>query len=508
MSRIRAVDNIFADIDRIYVNPMGEVPPGAPVAHRHNDKVIEYRLNLLDEAHHQHLEDLVLRSRFIYVHTLHLARYVLPFYPTGKIVTDMHGIAPEEERMLDRNANATFYEGVETAVLSNSHIVVVTDAMRRHLLAKHPEAKSRFTVLPIIELHPVNLSERKRRTPENRYRAIYAGGTQPWQNIDLMLDIADRAADFCDFTFLSHEYAAIRARATGRPLERVSTFSVANKEELPSRYLDADFGFVLRDDNPVNRVACPTKLTEYLWFGVVPVVKSPEIGDFPDAGYAYVTADEFADGVIPDEETAQKMRENNRAIIDRLLGEFHTSAESLRRLKISNAIRTNTLAGLAIARRHLLFPNQAELYLFGESTRYFSRDIIEPNSTLTWTPGVGEPARTIRVIPIVADATVKLVALDIDVEGNDLSAVQVRCTAPGIAQSGGVRLRKAQPFFEVQFSRPLAIRSVQSSLKFIALDTIPASADTEDKPPQVTISLRDVRTGSETKSVVDIACDC
>jgi hypothetical protein len=504
MSRIRAVDRIFDGIDRIYIDPTAEPPPGRPVSCRQSDEVVEYKLNLLDDEHHCFLEDLILKCRFTYVHTVHLARFVLPFYPTGKIVTDMHGIVPEEERLLGRDAHATFYEGVERAVMCNSHIVVVTDAMRRHLVAKHPDTKPQFTVLPIIELHPAELSGRRHRVPESRYRAVYSGGTQCWQNIDYMLDIAERASDFCDFDFLSLEHQAIRARAEGRAVEMVSTFGVASKEELPSRYLNADFGFVLRDDIAVNRVACPTKLTEYLWFGVIPIVKSPNIGDFVEADYAYLTVEEFRNGIIPDETSAQAMREQNRAAIERLLVRFRDGAKVLRGLRLGNAIHGNTLAGLPIGQRHLLFPNQAELYLFGEATHYFVRDVIEPYQTLSWIPDAGEPVHAIRLIPLIADAVVELVAVELEVEGANIDVLQARCMTPGIAQMDGIYLRKAQPYFDFHFSNPVRIRTVEVRWTFIAIGASDTGGCDRAKGRMVAVVLRDVGSGNSTKSMVDI----
>ena len=52
-------------------------------------------------------------------------------------------------------------------------------------------------------------------------------------------------------------------------------------------------GFVLRDDVLVNRVACPTKLLEYIQYGVLPIVLSDAIGDFKELGYKYIGLDDF-----------------------------------------------------------------------------------------------------------------------------------------------------------------------------------------------------------------------
>jgi len=64
-------------------------------------------------------------------------------------------------------------------------------------------------------------------------------------------------------------------------------------EELKRYYVKAHYGFILRDDVVVNRVACPTKMIEYLNYGMIPVVLSPFVGDFDEMGYEYVKLSDF-----------------------------------------------------------------------------------------------------------------------------------------------------------------------------------------------------------------------
>ena len=51
-------------------------------------------------------------------------------------------------------------------------------------------------------------------------------------------------------------------------------------EEMKEVYRHAQYGFVLRDDIVVNNVACPTKIIDYIKYDIIPIVKSPHIGDF------------------------------------------------------------------------------------------------------------------------------------------------------------------------------------------------------------------------------------
>lgn len=59
-------------------------------------------------------------------------------------------------------------------------------------------------------------------------------------------------------------------------------------EELYKYYSIAHYGFLLRDDHVLNEVAAPTKLTEYLYYGIVPILKFEEIGDRAFYHYEYI----------------------------------------------------------------------------------------------------------------------------------------------------------------------------------------------------------------------------
>src|SRR5439155_1739018 len=122
------------------------------------------------------------------------------------------------------------------------------------------------------------------RARSGRPTVVYSGAAQRWQNVELMLELARDGIDRFDFTFLTSDPAAFERAAERHGLRgRVAVHS-APREQLPRYYRRADYGLVLRDDGVVNRVACPTKLSEYLAFGLIPVVKSPDLGDFPALG--------------------------------------------------------------------------------------------------------------------------------------------------------------------------------------------------------------------------------
>lgn len=76
----------------------------------------------------------------------------------------------------------------------------------------------------------------------------------------------------------TQEVKSFEKLAMDLKIKNIKILSV-NYDEMP-RYLDAcDYGFCLRQDNMVNRVASPTKVMEYLSRNVMPIL-TEYVGDF------------------------------------------------------------------------------------------------------------------------------------------------------------------------------------------------------------------------------------
>jgi hypothetical protein len=471
MSRIRSIDRIFEGQRRIYLDFVsGDAPPGAPQAVEHGE-ASEYRLDMARAAHRDFVEALIRDCRFAYVHTVHLARFLLPYYMTGKIVTDVHGIVPEEERMLGRPEHGDFYEAVEaTVVIASRLLVVVTEAMRDHLQQKYPDCRADFVVLPIIERHAVDLAARRGRAPGEPYRAVYAGGTQAWQNIDDTLAACAPVRDICRFDFLSHEHEQIAGRAAAQALGEAARFRVVDKAGLAEAYLAAEFGFVLRDPVAVNTVSCPTKLSEYLWFGVIPVVKSPSIGDFERLGYAYLTMQDFAAGLFPDEGGLAEMRVRNRAVIEDLATRFGAASELLAALSLPNRIAGSGLAGLPVGHRHLVFPSQAEVYLFADAMVHRVRAVAAPYDRLEMRFDPPQPARSLRIVPLLSAAVLSLREVTVTLEdGAEAPQVSVKSGGPVLQGADGTpvfRLPGQAPYIDLHLGREARVAALSCRIAF------------------------------------------
>ncbi len=115
-------------------------------------------------------------------------------------------------------------------------------------------------------------------------RFVYLGGLSKWQLFEqtmrqyIALHETLQQSELTIITRNKSEAASIIKSITGKVRKDIHIISLQQNEVLP--YLRKfDFGFLLRDDVPLNNVASPIKLLEYTSQGVVPIM-TKGIGDF------------------------------------------------------------------------------------------------------------------------------------------------------------------------------------------------------------------------------------
>jgi hypothetical protein len=269
-------------------------------------------LNLF--LHFPRLLRLAKQSQFVYVHSCGHALRGLPlYYLRIKVITDLHGVMAEEMRLSGQRWLARIFSLTERVVWRRSAaLVFVTRAMRQHFENKHGGAPARSYIIPIMS----KCSAKAARARDPRM-VIYAGGLQPWQRVEQMLDAVAATQGRFRFLFLTGDAETLRVRLRARSITGVEVDSLPGSV-IPEYLQGASLGFILRDDSVVNRVACPTKLVEYLRFGVVPIVEQPVIGDFCELGYKYIPVSAFIAGRVPDAAALEQWREKNRCVALRL----------------------------------------------------------------------------------------------------------------------------------------------------------------------------------------------
>ena len=225
----------------------------------------------------------ILRCRIVYFHSvLSIGNFKLLFrIPFIKKILDVHGVVPEEFRFHGDIENSEYYSELEMLAAMKSNIVIfVSDAMRRYFIDKYLEkfvAKS--IILPIFQNIDIQLVEKSYKN--KKPIIVYAGGLQKWQQIDIMINLIEQNINMYLFRFYS-PYPDEFEKMVPKELINNPFLEIGSKSniEILENYLDCHFQFILREDVVVNKVACPTKLVEYLATGIVPIMDYEYIGDF------------------------------------------------------------------------------------------------------------------------------------------------------------------------------------------------------------------------------------
>jgi GT2 family glycosyltransferase len=329
--RVFLIDKVLEEHCRIYVRYEGaETIAGFwPRLSKKTFPAYEFVFRPRNPLHCLVAALLALTCGRIYVHSV--LRFSDPLtrwlYRLSRVrIFDVHGVVPEEFQYHEDSAHAQEFGDFERwAFHRSSLIVVVTHAMAEHLSVKYVADKAPAYVC-LTNLPPVQRCEIE-SNGHPRNGIIYCGGLHKWQQMPKMLEYVRREAGRQRFTFLVPHPAEVH-RLYGQicPDAFPGTVTCVARHQVPAWYRQHAFGLALREKTVVNAVACPTKLVEYLQYGIVPIVDSPEIGDFLRHGYRYVELGQS----LPDAAACAAMAQANRKVLRKLYYEFVCGVEQLR----------------------------------------------------------------------------------------------------------------------------------------------------------------------------------
>ena len=342
IQRIKRVDEaIFAGFVRLYVLEDGKRAPTLALE-KLDDTLYFVRYNSHDPEQREKIFRWVRLCGQQYIHSINrfmtdsVDVEMCQLLPLEGVKTfwDVHGSVPEEYAMYGSEVGCQIGNEVERFFMQYADVIVVVNhATERHLLEKHGPTKAKFVVLPIFNLGSytsVEVPEKKQRL-DGKHTVVYCGGVQKWQNVDLMCEIMEKTGDKCAYLVMTPKPEDFNAYWHHEMPSDVTVVSKA-PEELAEMYRDQEYGFLLRDDDVVNRVACPTKILEYIAYGIVPVLKSPRIGDFLDMGLHYVQYEDILGDKMPDENQRLEYAQENIEIFGKLAAAFETGTRELRSL--------------------------------------------------------------------------------------------------------------------------------------------------------------------------------
>ena len=305
MQRVLNVDEFFKEHSRQYID-IGLRRKDIKKHELLSNKLNIYRLNIFFDL--ILIIRLIKKSKIIYVHSIYNVRFsflILFLLGLGKkTVLDVHGVVPEENLLLGKKIAYYKYSIIEYFTFRLiSGIIYVTDVMKKHYDLKYPWSSNIPSIVyNIYPNFPMNyiFSE---QYEGSKTIVIYSGNCQKWQNVDMILEIIKKNRnEHIEYVILTGEPLIFEKKINElgivKGLWNLSVLSV-KPSELPQYYSKAHYGFILRDDILVNQVANPTKMLEYLIFGIIPIVKSPKIGDFALYNYDYVLYTDFHTSLRP-----------------------------------------------------------------------------------------------------------------------------------------------------------------------------------------------------------------
>ena len=330
MRRIMAIDRIFSDYNRLYLN----------ISFRRN--ISENHQQLSDRSkiislnyflHKKVITQYIQNSDLIYVHSMYNMVKVLPFVSRSPsfLVLDVHGVVPEETLYMKYFLKYVVMQNYEKKAFKRADVkIYVSESMRSYYQQKYNEYSERSIIYPIL---PDTLKYIGRKIDETAFRRelslkdddiifIYSGGTSKWQNVDLMLDEFSKLSNpRYKLVILTKDIEMFEKKLSARGLQDRTIITFSSSEEIYKYYTIANYGFVLRDEHVLNMVSCPTKLTEYLAWNIIPILKSKNIGDLPSWDVDYINIDQLNENML------NIKSRKNRKVVDNLILRY--SAEKL-----------------------------------------------------------------------------------------------------------------------------------------------------------------------------------
>lgn len=195
----------------------------------------------------------------------------------GFVIFWAQGIAPEESYMR-RHSRLRYMilSLIEYAALRTADFMFfVSNEMMTHYMEKYKIKFDDFYIMPCFNEEIEEQSFLGHDYSDNRF--VYAGSLSEWQcfekTVQLYKKIEERYAARVNLRVLTFDMNEARKMLLQNGIRNFSVASVP-KEDVKEEMNKAKFGFCIREDMAVNRVATPTKLSSYVCNGVIPIYSS------------------------------------------------------------------------------------------------------------------------------------------------------------------------------------------------------------------------------------------
>lgn len=252
----------------------------------------------------------------------------------AKTIFWSQGVAPEEAIMSERTVR-NYYRYICRYLLTHialhfaDLIFLVSEQMKNHYRKMYFCSLDNTIVMPCYNL-PVSKVFSTKQYDEPTF--VYAGNAAAWQGVDLMLDvyaIIEQNIPNAKIMLLSKNEKEFTSKLQARNIKNYEIKYVSMdciQEEL-HKY---KYGFILRDNHIVNRVATPTKMNSYLSNYLIPIFSNTvddfnryiELGEFTIKAQYPLDAKIIAEEIIKFEKT-KKNFEEYKGLVDRIFNEHY-----------------------------------------------------------------------------------------------------------------------------------------------------------------------------------------
>lgn len=201
-------------------------------------------------------------------------------YPTKKIIYDFRGLAFSESYL----RNKSYLRSV--ALILRDFIIYIT-ATKIQAVSNNLKAwlqlhfwKRSIKVVPCC-INSKQLMKRQKRSDE-KLKFVYSGGSSKYQCIDEVLQIyqliKSRTDRDCILDIFTNDVNFFEKKLKNYNISSTKVLSFS-QDQIIKELSNYDFGFLIRDDIILNKVASPVKAMEYCAAGLEPIYTS-NVGDY------------------------------------------------------------------------------------------------------------------------------------------------------------------------------------------------------------------------------------
>lgn len=263
------------------------------------------------------------RVKITYTHSINM---FMPDYTNAKLlnflyddstfnILDVHGDVPNEIAMSGDISRSYIAKQIEKLLVNGADLLIcVSEKMKINLTKEYDLEKEKFLLINIVNDYKTNIDEVLKIKCNKKPIIVYSGGLQDWQCICQMEEIIRKTKNLYNYKIFINNSRLYEDKYMALSKIEGIELNTLEYEDIKKEYIKIDYGFILREKSKVNEVSCPTKLFEYLAYGIIPIINENTINIIDTKGIKYITKTQLINGVLPTNEEKEEMARYNYEI--------------------------------------------------------------------------------------------------------------------------------------------------------------------------------------------------